>query len=67
MMVDLVKPQPEDSIIDPAMGSAGFLIEAQAYLREHHQDMFLNVRLEVQKSLNEMQTLFDSLMQQYFG
>lgn len=42
MMVDLVKPQPEDIIIDPAMGSAGFLIEAQQYLREHHPDMFLN-------------------------
>ncbi len=45
MMVDLVKPQPEDTIIDPAMGSAGFLIEAQAYLREHHPDMFLNAEL----------------------
>lgn len=39
MMVDLVKPQPEDTIIDPAMGSAGFLIEAQAYLREKHADI----------------------------
>lgn len=27
---------------DPAMGSAGFLIEAQNYLRENHADMFLN-------------------------
>ncbi len=45
MMVDLVKPQPNDTIIDPAMGSAGFLIEAQAYLREHHQDMFLKAKL----------------------
>lgn len=45
MMVALVKPQPEDTIIDPAMGSAGFLIEAQQYLRENHPDMFLNERL----------------------
>ena len=28
MMVELVKPAPDDTIIDPAMGSAGFLIEA---------------------------------------
>ena len=42
MMVALVKPSPEDIIIDPAMGSAGFLIEAQSYLRENHADMFLN-------------------------
>ena len=45
MMVDLVQPQPEDIIIDPAMGSAGFLIESQAYLREHHENMFLNAKL----------------------
>lgn len=45
MMVDLVKPQPEDTIIDPAMGSAGFLIEAQDYLRQNHSEMFLNAEL----------------------
>lgn len=45
MMVDLVKPQPDDIIIDPAMGSAGFLIEAQQYLRDNHADMFLNAKL----------------------
>lgn len=45
MMVALVKPKPDDTIIDPAMGSAGFLIEAQKYLRENHEDMFLNQKL----------------------
>ena len=45
MMVELMKPQPDDIIIDPAMGSAGFLIEAQKYLRENHEDMFLNAKL----------------------
>ena len=45
MMVELVKPQPEDTIIDPAMGSAGFLIESQQYLRDHNGDMLLNERL----------------------
>lgn len=45
MMVELVKPQPEDIIIDPAMGSAGFLIEAQQYLRDNHADLFLNAKL----------------------
>ena len=45
MMVALVKPKPDDTIIDPAMGSAGFLIEAQTYLRENHADMFLNQKL----------------------
>ncbi|SHE39530.1 type I restriction-modification system subunit M [Schwartzia succinivorans] len=42
MMVDMVQPNPGDTIIDPAMGSAGFLIEAQTYLREHHSDLFMD-------------------------
>lgn len=45
MMVELVKPTPEDTIIDPAMGSAGFLIAAQNYLRKNHEEMFLNSKL----------------------
>ena len=45
MMVNLVKPLPEDMIIDPAMGSAGFLIEAQQYLRDNHADLFLHAGL----------------------
>ena len=45
MMVELVKPEPADFIIDPAMGSAGFLIEAQAYLRENHPELFLDEKL----------------------
>jgi type I restriction enzyme M protein len=42
MMVSLVKPTADDIIIDPAMGSAGFLIEAQNFLRENHADLFLD-------------------------
>lgn len=44
MMVELVEPQPKDVIIDPAMGSAGFLIESQQYVREHHKDAFLDAK-----------------------
>ena len=40
MMVELVQPNPDDVIIDPAMGSAGFLIEAQEYLRKYHDESF---------------------------
>ncbi len=42
MMVELVKPTPSDIIADPAMGTAGFLVESQEYLRENHADLFLN-------------------------
>lgn len=41
MMVELMKPTPEDIIIDPAMGSAGFLVSASEYLRKNHNDLFL--------------------------
>ncbi|MDM5461158.1 type I restriction-modification system subunit M [Bacillus cereus] len=41
MMVELMKPTPEDIIIDPAMGSAGFLVSASEYLRKNHSDLFI--------------------------
>ena len=46
MMVELMKPTPTDSIIDPAMGSAGFLVAACEYLRDNHSDLFLNAGLK---------------------
>lgn len=42
MMVKLMKPNPQDIIVDPAAGSAGFLVSAQQYLRNNHQDLFLD-------------------------
>ena len=42
MMVKLMKPNPQDVIVDPAAGSAGFLVSAQKYLRDNHQDLFLD-------------------------
>lgn len=41
MIVKLMKPTPEDIIVDPAMGSAGFLVSSQEYLRKHDSDLFL--------------------------
>ena len=41
MIVNLMKPKPEDIIVDPAMGSAGFLVSSQEYLRKNHNDLFL--------------------------
>jgi len=46
MMVDLMKPTPEDKIIDPAAGSAGFLVSAGEYLREHHKELFYDSKLK---------------------
>jgi len=41
MIVGLMKPTPEDIIVDPSAGSAGFLVGAGEYLKENHNDMFL--------------------------
>ena len=41
MIVRLMKPTPQDVIVDPAAGSAGFLVSSQAYLRENHANLFL--------------------------
>ena len=38
MMVELLQPTPEDVICDPACGTAGFLVAAAEYVREHYED-----------------------------
>jgi type I restriction enzyme M protein len=50
MMVHMVKPEPEDTICDPACGTAGFLISAADYLRENHEKAFYDK--EFQKRFN---------------
>ena len=37
MMVELMKPTPDDSICDPACGTAGFLVSASEYVRKNHE------------------------------
>ncbi len=38
MMVELVQPTPDDTICDPACGTAGFLVAAAEYIRAHYED-----------------------------
>jgi type I restriction enzyme M protein len=42
LMVDMAAPTLTDTIIDPAAGTAGFLVVAGDYLREHHPEIFTN-------------------------
>ena len=37
MIVEMMQPTPQDYICDPAMGSAGFLVEAVKYIKERHE------------------------------
>ena len=43
MMVELMKPTLDDVICDPAMGSAGFIMEAAKYIQENQGDDLLNI------------------------
>ena len=53
LAVDMMKPKLGEKIIDPAMGTAGFVIEAAKYIQEHQKDELLNVKNK-QKFNSEM-------------
>ena len=38
LMVAMMDPTPQDTICDPACGTAGFLVAASEYVREHHPE-----------------------------
>ena len=41
MMVELMQPTLKDTICDPAMGSAGFIVESAKYVQEHYKSELL--------------------------
>ena len=47
MMVELMQPKPEDTIIDPAMGTAGFLVQASEYLRKIIMIYLISIHLMI--------------------
>ena len=42
MMVELMKPSIDDTICDPAMGSAGFICAAAQYISDHYASELMN-------------------------
>ena len=43
MMVDLMEPEPDEVICDPACGTSGFLVAASEYLKDNRkEDVFFN-------------------------
>lgn len=46
MMVELLQPTPEDTICDPACGTAGFLVASAEYIRSHYEDAMTNEKWE---------------------
>ncbi|MEK7994388.1 MAG: class I SAM-dependent DNA methyltransferase [Planctomycetota bacterium] len=44
LMVELTAPTPQDTICDPACGTAGFLVAAGEYLRERYPEALRNTK-----------------------
>ena len=45
LMVEMTAPQPTDLICDPACGTAGFLVAAGEYLRQHNPNVLHDAKL----------------------
>lgn len=45
LMVELMRPSPTHRVIDPASGTAGFLVAAAEWTRRHHSDELIDARL----------------------
>ena len=59
MMVELMQPQPDDYICDPACGTSGFLVAAGDYLKENRKsEVFFN-KENRDHYMNDMFTGFD--------
>ncbi len=46
MMVELLQPTPDDTICDPACGTAGFLVSASEYIRKRYEDTMTSEQWE---------------------
>lgn len=42
LMVDLTRPNRNDTICDPSCGTAGFLVSAGEYFHDNHEELFLD-------------------------
>lgn len=58
-MVKLMRPTLEDSVCDPAMGSAGFIVETAKYIQEHYKSELLR-RQNAEHFRNTMLHGFDT-------
>lgn len=46
MMVEMLDPTPADTLCDPAMGTAGFLVEAAKYMQENYNEQMLTTEAQ---------------------
>lgn len=64
MMVDMMKPTPQDTICDPSAGTCGFLVASAEYVQEQYENLFVTDPI-FRKHFNETMfigTEFDATM-----
>lgn len=54
MIVELMNPQPEDVICDPACGTSGFLVSAGEYLKENYKEAIFYDKEKKDHYMNHM-------------
>lgn len=54
MMVELMNPQPDDIICDPACGTSGFLVTSGTYLKEKYKEEIFYNRQKKDHYMNHM-------------
>lgn len=59
MMVNLVKPAPDEVICDPACGTSGFLISAGEYLKANHKEEIFFDKVKKDHYMNHMFVGYD--------
>ena len=59
MMVELMDPQPDDVICDPACGTSGFLVSAGEYLKEKYREDIFFDKDKKDHYMNHMFTGYD--------
>ena len=42
MVVEMMQPRPDDVMCDPAMGTAGFMVEGVKYIKEHYEQELMD-------------------------
>src|SRR5699024_9440799 len=63
LMVEMTAPGPGDEICDPACGTAGFLMEAAAYVRRVHETALINAEQDTHFNNSMFHGFdFDSMM-----
>lgn len=58
MIVEMMQPDPEDVICDPACGTSGFLVNAAEYLKERHKEVLFD-KVKRNHYMNEMFSGYD--------